>query len=314
MNERAQPLPAELGEEFSVAMALASGVRPARLRAVDLSAPFWGVRMRRGDADGSDDGIRMLRSYATRMPVGSFFSHQTAALICGVPLPQAALDAVHVSVLAPARAPAGRGVRGHQLAPELVRVRTHRGLPVASPSSTWVQLGAVLDVPDLVAAGDALVLRPRAKDGRRLMPLTTRDELAGALAAGRRLGAADLRVALGLVREGAASRPETHLRLAMASASLPEPELDFDVRDARGGRIGWTEFAFPGWGVLVEYEGDHHRTDAKQWNRDILKHDLCRAAGWEVVRVTSAHLYPDARLAVERVRAALVRAGWTPGP
>lgn len=316
MGERSRALPADLGGEFSVGAALSAGVTPGRLRGNDLLAPFWGVRMSLSSPDAfndESDSIRMLRSYACRMAGSSFFSHESAGLLWGIPLPRSLSGDVHVSVLAPSRAPAGRGVRGHQLNPAMVRVGVHRGLRVSSPSSTWAQLGATLDVRDLVAAGDALMFRPRDRRGRHLPALATRDQLAAAVSAGRRSGVDRLRVALEMVRVGAASRPESHLRLEMADVGLPEPDLDYDVWAPSGDRIGWTEFAFPRWKVLVEYEGDHHRTDIAQWNRDILKHDLCRAAGWDVVRLTAAHLYPDARRAVERVRAALVRAGWSNG-
>lgn len=127
------------------------------------------------------------------------------------------------------------------------------------------------------------------------------------------MGVSKLRAALPLVRVGAASRPETHLRLALAGGGLPAPALDFDVYGGNGERIGWTEIAYPLWRLLVEYEGDHHRTDTRQWNRDILKHDLCREAGWDVVRITAEHLYPNAQVAVARVRGRLLAAGWTPG-
>jgi very-short-patch-repair endonuclease len=36
----------------------------------------------------------------------------------------------------------------------------------------------------------------------------------------------------------------------------------------------------------VEYEGDHHRTDRRQFNRDIARVDALTQLGWIVVRVT----------------------------
>ena len=301
--------------EFTVAAALAEGLTPGRLRGKDLTSPFWGVRMT--NALSEEDATlptekRMLRAYATRMPTDAFFTHSSAAVVWEAPLPLGLTKSVHVGVLAPRRAPSGGGVRGHQLAPGFVRVVSHEGFRVTSPSSTWVQLGSMLSIRDLVATGDALVRRPRSADGTQLAPLTTIQALEAALAAGRRIGAEKLRAALGLIRVGASSRPESHLRLALGDAGLPDPDLDIDVFDIHGTRIGWTEIAYPQWKVLVEYEGDHHRTDVKQWNRDIVKHDRCREAGWTVVRITADHLYPDERLAVARVRAALEAAGWRP--
>jgi very-short-patch-repair endonuclease len=40
--------------------------------------------------------------------------------------------------------------------------------------------------------------------------------------------------------------------------------------------------------VAVEYEGDHHRTDRRQFNRDIARLDaLSTELGWIVIRVTA---------------------------
>jgi hypothetical protein len=181
-----------------------------------------------------------------------------------------------------------------------------------------VQLGAELDVRDLVAAGDAIVHIPRGPGGIRrpsARGLATLDELRDALDAGPRAGAAKLRAALPLIRGSSTSRPEVHLRLDLAAAGLPEPDLDFEVRTALGILLGISEIAFAKWRVALEYEGDHHRTSRSQWNRDIEKYDAYRREGWDVVRVTSEHQYGRAGMpptAVARVRDALLRAGWSP--
>ena len=45
--------------------------------------------------------------------------------------------------------------------------------------------------------------------------------------------------------------------------------------------MGWEDIK-----VAVEYEGDHHRTDRRQFNRDIARVDALTELGWIVVRVT----------------------------
>ena len=47
--------------------------------------------------------------------------------------------------------------------------------------------------------------------------------------------------------------------------------------------------------VVVEYEGDHHRTHRRQWQHDIARTRLLEALGWRVVRITASDLR-DARL------------------
>ena len=66
-----------------------------------------------------------------------------------------------------------------------------------------------------------------------------------------------------------------------------------------------------GWADLVEVEGDHHRTDRRQWDRDIEKYNAYAALGWEVVRLTSTHVR-GAKRGVSLVRDALLRNGWRP--
>ena len=46
--------------------------------------------------------------------------------------------------------------------------------------------------------------------------------------------------------------------------------------------MGWEDIE-----VAVEYEGDHHRTDRRQFNRDIARIDALTELGWIVVRVTA---------------------------
>jgi hypothetical protein len=276
------------------------------------------------------------RAFAQVAPPHTFFRGVTAAVAWEVPLPlrcvnpdaQARLDRreglalgsddprpLDTAVLAPHRASRASGVNGRQLSHVLTVVQIHDGLQVVTPATLWAQLAEELTVDELIAVGDALVREPRRSDGSRgpaASGRTTLERLEATLAAGRRRGAAKLREALPQIRVGAASQPETDLRLALIRAGLPEPTLDYDVIGPWGELIGCTEIAYPMYRVLVEYEGDHHRTDRAQWNRDIEKHARAAAAGWSVLRLTSRHLYPVSGAAVDQVREALIRAGWRP--
>ncbi|RLK49691.1 hypothetical protein [Microbacterium telephonicum] len=309
------PLPDELGSAFAVGDAAAAGVSRARLRARDLEKPFRGVRAiatLAGEADGirdldAEEHLRRARAYATRMPPTWFFSHRTAALFWGAALPATADDRIDVGVRPPERLPRGRGVRGHEIAPHLGSVRVLGGLRVASPASAWAQLGGELDVRDLVAVGACFVTPSRGPDGHRVEGTATAQlsELHAAADAGPRTGVARLREALRYIRPGLRSRPEAHLYVALVEAGLPEPALDVEVFDARGVRICITEIAFPRHRVLIEYEGDYHRLSRRAWQRDVRRHEDAREAGWTVVHLTAADLYPSPARAVARVRAAL---------
>ena len=86
---------------------------------------------------------------------------------------------------------------------------------------------------------------------------------------------------------------------------MPPADLDVEIRDASGRLLGISEFAYRERRVVVEIEGDHHRTSRAQWNRDLDKYAAYAAAGWEVVRVTSHHLRQGRAVAL--VSAALER-------
>ncbi|MNT96280.1 hypothetical protein D3C72_2383360 [compost metagenome] len=76
--------------------------------------------------------------------------------------------------------------------------------------------------------------------------------------------------------------------------------------------MGISELVYRDQRLVVEIEGDHHRVDRKQWDRDIDKYADYAAAGWEVVRLTSTHIRGDSSRATAIVRAALLRRGWSP--
>jgi len=261
--------------------------------------PFHGVRMAppTDDLDLHPAAQRERRicarvgAYRTIMGPGAFFSHSTAALLWGLPLPPLPHEDLHVSVLAPSGAPEGRGVRGHQLKPTGVTVTTRvDGVTLTDPATTWALLGTLLRHPyDLVAAADAVVTSVRVAGPRGRVirePLATIEQLQVALdAAHKRRGVIALRDALPRVRGGSASRTESWTRLTLVDGGLPEPALNYDVYDADG-FVACVDLAYPDLRVGVEYEGDHHRTNAAQWQRDVERYERLAAAGWRMVRVT----------------------------
>ncbi len=321
------PLPVDLGDAFSCADARLHGVTMRRLRAADLEAPFRGSRLRRSamhqepadDAPFARDRAaqrqveRRARACAPLLPGGAFFAARTAAVIFGAPIPPGA--ELEVAVLAPARAPRRRGVRGIKIAPNLAHVTMRHGLPVATPATAWAMLGARCSVRELVVLGDALVRVPRDELGTPHPELAAAslDQLDRSIAAGRRPGLVRLREARALIRVGSSSPLETDYRLDAAAHGLPEPVLDCEIRDRHGRLLGISEIVYPGCRTVVEIEGDHHRTSRAQWDRDIEKYRAYVAAGWEVVRLTGRHVRSAPPRAASIVREVLVRRGWRPG-
>lgn len=306
------PLPVDLGESFSTAAALAAGVSPSRLRSLDLLRPYHGVRTRTPRDIEPERSAELLlldrmRQHAERMPAAQFFTHVAAAAAWSIPLPLSVVVGrpLDVGVFAPHRAPAGRGVIGHAVKPCLAHTVIHPalGLPVTTPASTWAMLGGLLSrVEDVVAAADAALRLPMHSDDPPA--LATRPQLEAALTAGRRRGAALLREALPRAITRSRSRPETWMRLVIVDAGLPEPHANLDVFDA-GAWLAQVDLAYPRHKVAMEYEGDHHRTDPRQWAVDIQRVERLAEAGWRVIRVTREDIFVQPSQFVARVRRAL---------
>ena len=290
------PLPPQLAKApFAVGHALELGVGRGRLRGPDLLRPFHGVR--------SSTATHAALAYAPRLRSGDRFSHLSAAAIWPVPLPNLR-HPVHVTTALPGNRVRSAGVIGHRSAPGLATIR--HGLPVSDPVALLVELATLLTEEDLVAVGDSLVLSPEVLDPYDVRPWISVRELRDGCAASRSPGARRARRAAEQVRQGAESRAETRLRLLILSAGLPEPELQGKVFDARG-FVGRFDMVYREARVIVEYDGDQHRTSTRQYEWDMTRIDRALADNWKVVRVRSAGLSHRRALTVARVRDALTR-------
>lgn len=120
---------------------------------------------------------------------------------------------------------------------------------------------------------------------------------------GRR-GLTRARRVLDLVDAGAESPRETWLRLLLVRAGFPAPATQIPVRDEFGQIIARLDMGWEDHKIAAEYDGDHHRTDRRQFNRDIARTETLTAMGWIVIRVTSQDT-PGA--IVHRVESAFAR-------
>ena len=114
------------------------------------------------------------------------------------------------------------------------------------------------------------------------------------------------RRALSLVREDSWSPRESATRVLLVTSGLPEPELNSDIFDDQGYFLGCLDMVFPQYKVAVEYQGRQH---ASTYSSDIERIEALRAAGWDVIQVTSTLLSRPTVL-VKRVATALQRRGW----
>ncbi|XAS67289.1 hypothetical protein V3C33_17915 [Micrococcaceae bacterium Sec5.7] len=117
------------------------------------------------------------------------------------------------------------------------------------------------------------------------------------------------REALGLVRVGADSPPETHLRLAIVRAGLPEPVLNHVVWGSAGAPELWPDAAYPEYSVSLQYDGAHHG-EPGQHLRDIRRAGTTDRLGWLEVRLCKDDLKGERPAVVHKVRRALQSRGW----
>ena len=295
----ASPLPPDLATgPFVVSATGAPGISRRRARALDLSAPFRGIRT----AEPPSDVVDLCRAYAIRMPQTQYFSHATAAIVWGIPLPlRLERDrTLHVSAAPGSREPRMRGVTGHRGAAGATRWRLG-SIVVASACDSWCQIVSELTEEEAIVAGDRIVGWPR--------PLATLDELDAAIARfGSRRGARRISQARPHIRENSASARETTLRLTTLRAGFPEPEPNGAIT-LSSGRITHGDLVYRRYKVLLEYDGEQHRLDAAQFATDVNRLNDLSEDGWIVIRV-GKHLSNDDVLV--RLDRALRSRGWRP--
>ena len=195
------------------------------------------------------------------------------------------------------RPPAGLVVRNDAIADD--EITSAAGIPVTSHARTAFDLGRRLRRGDAVARLDALKRATAYKDAD-VMALAERYR-------GAR-GLNDLRRVLPLVDPGAASPRETLLRLLLTDAGLPRPATQFQVFDGQS-LIKVLDLCWEEYGVGAEYDGDQHRTDRRQYAKDVRVKRKVARLGWSVTYVIKEDR-PDE--IVRSVRSSLVARGWRP--
>lgn len=190
--------------------------------------------------------------------------------------------------------PAGITIRSQELDDdEITRVAR---LPVTTPARTAYDLGRLLPRGGAVARLDAL---------KRATPFSVEDVLLLARRYQGARGLRQLRAVLPLVDGGAASPKETWLRLLLITAGLPTPTTQIPVHE-NWRLVGVLDMGWEKYKVAVEYDGDHHRTNRRQYAKDQRRLRKLEELGWVILRVIAED---DPADVVRRVRAALVARG-----
>ncbi len=306
------PLPQHLlRRSFTTKSAEAAGVPNGRTRAKDLIRVSRGIRVPFG---APIQGAAALAAYTEANPV-SVLSHLSAARLWGIPLPsrQEGDWRVHLANPPSNGAPRRGNVVGHRLTLADGEVWQLDCVRLTGAARTWLDLAPCLSLEELVAAGDFLVCCHGPDFPTPREAICNHAELSAMVArhAGMR-GLRNARTALGLIRVGADSPPESAMRLALVAAGLPEPELNVVITDGCGRPLLWPDGAYRRYRISLQYDGGHHN-GPEQYLRDIRRLETTKAVGWEEVRIGRDDLRGDSPAVVRRVATALRLKGWRPG-
>lgn len=224
-------------------------------------------------------------------PPGGILSHGTAASLWNARVRRSA--EIHIAYRGTGQPTRRSEIKVHRFTYPLERKARH-GLPVTSPGMTFMQMAVCWDLVELTTFGDLLV-----KKG-----VITVGELRSYAQAWQFHGAEAGRRAAALVRDRAESVPESHLRLLLVLAGLPEPEVNYSIRNAVGDEVYRLDLAYPEIRVAVEYDGRWHHTD-EQRAKDGRRRDVLRARGWTIFVVTAEGLYEEPEPTLDEIEEAL---------
>lgn len=234
-------------------------------------------------------------------------SHVSACIEYGAPTWGHDLSMVHLTQL---------GGHGERKEAGVVHHRGRMGvLDVTRDETGWLTspTRTALDAARLVSQEAGVVLL----DWFLHAQLTTEPELEACLAGMRRWpGTIGLRRVLQLADGLAESVAETRTRLLCRSQGLPVPVAQYVVRHPDGRVAARVDFAWPEYGVLLEFDGREKyekfrrpgESVADAVIREKRREDMLRElTGWIVIRLTWADLARPAETAA-RIRRALTRA------
>lgn len=271
-------------------------------RAVRLRT--W-VRVRPGAYTFSDlwtDGAEQQhhvrgRAVAHKLGPSVALSHTTAALEHGIRVWDADLSQVHVTRL---DGGAGRTEAG---------VVHHEGLTL--PSDLRTIDGVLVTHPARAAIETASLVSPEAGlgplDSALQLGKTDRPELDTTFSLMRSWpDMQGVQIPVRMADAGAQSIGESRTRYLCYAFNLPAPELQHEVFDRDGRLLGVTDFAWPQYGLLGEFDGKvkYERylrpgeTPGDAVFREKRREDLlCEQLGWRMIRIVWADLYRAAETA-----------------
>lgn len=276
---------------FTVDRTGGGGLSYGQTRSRAYWSPTRGVR----ESVGVVGWHARLEAVALVLPEGAVFSHTTAAILHGLPLPEPDPSPFHVTVSPPQHRGRRDGVTWHRR--HLQDATTEmQGLPVTSALRTFHDLADSLEKPDLVAVADVLLRRG----------LCTEEELLALFGVSRHRQV--LSEASALADGNSWSPRESTLRVAFLEAGLPKPECNGRIIED-GELLGTGDWVWRKYRVIADYDGSHHDA-SRQRHQDAQTRNDYADAGWRHVALTKMMAQEDM---VDRVARALKNAGWPGG-
>jgi hypothetical protein len=285
-------VPPRIDRPTDRAGALADGVSAWQLRHLEIVRSSRDTYLPRSHVGDIQSRIAAVLLGA---PASAVISHLTAAALWGLQVPLIPEDRrVHLTVPPATRIRSRADRQVHCAALDGRHVAQRGGVAVTSLGRTWRDLAAGLPAAALLAVTDQMLARRCPREAFHQWV----DEGRG------HRGIRTARQVLAVADPLAGSPMESVLRWMIVEAGLPAPVLQHPVRDPNRMFIGRVDMAWPRRRVLVEFDGDIHRT------RDVFVNDLRRQnglvlAGWVVLRFTSADVRGRPGWVLATVRQAL---------
>lgn len=187
------------------------------------------------------------------------------------------------------------GIKTHRDRIEDDEIQLVADLPVTSPVRTALDIGCWYPTTTAVAGIDSLA---------RVTELKAIDIDLLARRYAKRRGIVQARKAVELFDPGAQSPKESWLRIVLIEAGLPRPQTQIAVINEFGSAFAYLDMGWEEVKVAVEYDGEQHRNDRRQYSWDVRRLETLERLGWIVIRVLAGDRPAEI---VRRVRAALDR-------
>jgi very-short-patch-repair endonuclease len=220
--------------------------------------------------------VLTTRGIVHRMGPDAVVSHQSAAVLHGLPTWGLDLSRVHITRPAQRTRSDGSTRLVHRSPIEAEEVTEIDGLRVTTPARSIAEAAGVSSYEVGVVLADAALHRQ----------LVTPDELIAVAEQHKHWGGSPRARAAALFANGLSeSVGESRLRVLMGNEGLPEPRLQVEIRDQDGRLIGRVDFLLFE-DLIVEFDGNQKYGDgaetvvSEKWREDRL-----RARGFGVARV-----------------------------